>query len=1066
MMSISPPHLYPTTHRSFPASRCVSAWLATLLLLNAAPLLAESPDWENERINAINKEAPAVSGLPFPDRAMALSMDRAASPWFLLLNGDWKFHWTPHPDKRPLDFYRPDFNDAQWNVLPVPSNWQLHGYGKPLYTNVTYPFQKDEPRVMTPPEDSTWTAAEWPNQVGSYRRTFHLPVAWQARRTFVEFAGVDAAFYVWINGDRVGYSEDSRTPAVFDITEYLQAGENTIAVEVYQFCDGSYLEDQDMWRLSGIFRDVFLWSAADLRIRDYFFQVDLDEDYQDATVSLTAEVDHRGESDRPVTLDAELVAADGDHVATWSVNTTAVAGESTSVAWAPQVIGNPRKWTAETPHLYRLVVTLKDAEGRVVESRSHHVGFREVAIQDGLLTVNGRPILVKGVNRHEHDPRTGHVVDMASMRRDIVLMKQNNINTVRTSHYPNDPRFYDLCDQLGLYVIDEANIESHGYGWGPRSNKLAKEKRWVKAHLERTKAVVERDKNHPSVIIWSLGNESGNGVCFKATYNWTKQRDAGRPVQYEQAHEMENTDIVCPMYMKIEQMIRYAERDDITRPLIQCEYAHAMGNSVGNLQDYWDAIEKYPALQGGCIWDWVDQGLESPIPSANTQGTYFAYGGDFGDLPNDADFCCNGLVQPDRRPNPHLWEVRKVYQNIKVTAEQLAEGKIRVANRFHSTNLDAFHAAWILRVDGEIVSQGDLGSLNIAPETHDWIDLPASALAAETSGEKLLTVRFLLPQATDWAPRGHVVAWDQLQLQDRAAHEDLPGGPVDVETQSDAVVFEGSDFRAAMDLATGDLVSWRVRGQELLAAPLQLNFRKEANSNQRASDIWQKDFGPWLAAAESRRVVNYEMAETSGQPQVRFHVALPAVGTATAAVTYAVGGDGTLDVTVDLDPQQERRKPLLPRVGMRMGVAQELHHVRWHGRGPHETYADRKTGGEVAIYESDVDLMWHPYVRPQDTGNRTDTRWFSIGDRDQRLIRVQALDSLLSFSTLPFTLDDLRKATHPHDLSTGDTNWVFIDHRVHGVGGDNSWGERTHPQYTLPGNQAYQFRFRLRAKSK
>ena len=593
---------------------------------------------------------------------------------------------------------------------------------------------------------------------------------------------------------------------------------------------------------------------------------------------------------------------------------------------------------------------------------------------------------------------------------------------------------------------------------GANGNKLAKEKRWVKAHLERTKALVERDKNHPCVIIWSLGNEAGNGVCFIATYNWVKQRDPSRPVQYEQAGEMENTDIVCPMYMKIPQMIKYAERTDITRPLILCEYAHAMGNSVGNLQDYWDAIEKHPALQGGCIWDWVDQGLRAPVPSANSSETYFAYGGDFGDQPNDGDFCCNGLVQPDRQPHPHLWEVKKVYQNIKVTAEDLAAKTVQVENKFYFTNLDQFDCQWIIRTDGQITEQGTLGRLDVPPRSSQVVAIPCTEVA---EGEVLLTVAFTIPEQNGWADTGHVVAWDQLPLSTWAPPVALATGLIQVDESEQAIVASGPEFRLEFDKTKGDLISMQRGGKEMLAQPLRPNFYKVPNSNQRANDIWLKDFGYWLEAADSRKVCDSSVESSDAGTTIQFQLALPTADKTTLAVTYEISPTGDIDVTMDVDPKQERRKPLLPRVGMVMAIPKNMNRVTWYGRGPHETYCDRLTGGEVAIYEKTVDQMWHSYVRPQDTGNRCDTRWFTIDDKATQRLRISQLGELLSFSTLPFTLAELAAATHPYELPRNDFTLVFIDYKVHGVGGDNSWGERTHSPYTLPGNRAYQLRFRL-----
>ncbi|MHC4180115.1 MAG: glycoside hydrolase family 2 TIM barrel-domain containing protein, partial [Planctomycetota bacterium] len=616
--------------------RITASAAAFLVLLggSASTMAAEPPDWENPKVFGIGKEPPHATMMSYPEPGWALKGNRKVAPYFLRLSGDWKFRWAPNPDQRPKDFYRVDYDDGRWDEIPVPSNWQMHGYGIPVYTNITYPFRNDPPRVMGEPPKN-YTNFRWRNQVGSYRRTFEVPEAWGGRQVFIQFDGVDSAFYLWINGQKVGYSQGSRTPAVFNVTKHLRRGKNLLAAEVYQHCDGSYLEDQDFWRLSGIFRDVYLWSVGELHVRDFFIRTELDEKYRDATLKVEAEIVNYGDKAARCGLEAGLFDRRGRKISTLDIGSIEVPADGTAEVTTPTAtLKNPAKWTAETPNLYRLVLTLTDAAGKVAEATSHNVGFRKVEIRDGQLLVNGRAIYLKGVNRHEHDPATGHTVSVASMTRDIRLMKQLNINTVRTSHYPDDPRWYDLCDCYGLYVIDEANVESHG------AQRLARDPQWRDAHLDRTIRMVERDKNHPSVILWSLGNEAGDGSNFAATSSWIRRRDPSRPVHYEQAGTGPNTDVVCPMYATIQRIVRYGESDP-SRPMILCEYAHAMGNSVGNLQDYWDAIEKYPALQGGSICDWVDQRLWKDVPvgdkapAENPRGAkrFLAYGGDFGDQP-------------------------------------------------------------------------------------------------------------------------------------------------------------------------------------------------------------------------------------------------------------------------------------------------------------------------------------------------------------------------------------------------------------------------------------------------
>ena len=1016
--------------------------------------LAAAPDWENEQVIGRNKEPGRAMAFPYPDRARALQATREATPYFQSLNGPWRFHWVPHPDQRPADFYRPEFDVSGWKTVSVPGNWQCQGYGMPLYTNITYPFRADPPRVMGEPP-AEYTNFQARNPVGSYRRTFEVPADWKGRQVFLQFDGVDSAFYLWINGRQVGYSEDSRTPAVFHINRYLQDGPNVLAVEVYRYSDGSYLEDQDFWRLSGIYRNVYLWSTADLHLRDFFIHADLDDQYRDAQLRVEAEV--RNFADRPqaFTVEAKLLDGVGKTVFQGVVAGGDAGAAATAAVTLNQPVPNPAKWSAEQPNLYRLLLTLKDAAGKVVEVTTCRVGFRRVEMKNGFLLVNGQRIDLKGVNRHEHDPVDGHTVSVESMLQDIHLMKKLNVNAVRTCHYPNDPQWYDLCDRLGLYVIDEANIESHGMGYGEKS--LAKDRAWKEAHLDRTRRMVERDKNHPSVIIWSLGNEAGNGENFYATYDWIKRRDASRPVQYERAGLERNTDIYCPMYATIEHMIEYA-RQNPDRPLIQCEYAHAMGNSVGNLQDYWNAIETHPSLQGGFIWDWVDQGLLVDVPNGRGR-KYLAYGGDFGDRPNDGNFCCNGVVHPDRTPHPHAWEVKKVYQDVKVQALDLDAGKVRVQNKSFFTDLNELEAEWLLQCDGRAVQSGSLGRLDVPPQTGREIAIPFEK-PGDGTGEYLLTVSFTLAKAKPWAAKGYVVAWDQFEMPWRqAAPAALGGGsePPVLKTTEDKLLVSGEGWTAAIGRASGELTSYRVDGVERLATPLVPSFWKAPNDNQLRSRYLQQT-QPWRSAAAGRKLTSLQTSESAGVVQAIARYQLP-VGGAGGEVVYRFARDGRVGIETSYAPGQGK-PTILPRFGVSWTMPRAYDRVAWYGRGPQETYWDRQTGGEIAIYESTVDEMVFPYVRPQDTGNRCDVRWMTVTDQAGNGVRIVG-DAPLSASVWPFTIADVEAALHPHELPRRECNTVFVDFRLHGVGGDNSWGALTHPEYTLPGDKPYRFEFTI-----
>jgi beta-galactosidase len=638
----------------------------SLILLSPGGGVAEVNDWENPEMIGRNNEPAHCTLVPYADTRSALTGTPETSPYYKLLSGKWKFHWVKNFAGVPKDFHKVDYDVSDWKHIPVPSMWQLQGYGIPRYLNTRYAFKADPPHV---PTDY--------NPIGLYRTEFTVPADWERRQVFLHFEGVDSAFYLWINGQEVGYSQGSMTPAEFRITPYLRPGENILAAQVIRWSDGSYLECQDMWRLSGIFRDVYLFSTPTVHLRDFFVRSYLDGQNRDAVLSVVAMLHNY--SHKPAgahSVDVTLLDGKGNPVGKsplMSDRIASISGSSDGTIEIRMNVSNPLKWSAEAPNLYVVMLELKDATGKIIEVERCNFGFRKVELTNGQLQVNGRSILIKGVNRHEFDPDRGRAVTYERMVQDIELLKRNNINAVRTSHYPDNPKWYDLCDRYGIYLIDEANIESHGIGYDPAKT-LGNKPEWQLAHMDRTISMVERDKNHPSIIIWSLGNEAGDGINFEATSAWIHQRDPSRPVHYERAMDYRNhtarphTDIVCPMYAGIGWLQQYAKTGQ-DRPLILCEYAHAMGNSVGNLQDYWDTIEAYAHLQGGFIWDWVDQGLRKSAkrtPDGAESADYWAYGGDFGDQPTDGNFCCNGIVQPDRKPNPSLYEVKKVYQYIKV----------------------------------------------------------------------------------------------------------------------------------------------------------------------------------------------------------------------------------------------------------------------------------------------------------------------------------------------------------------------------------------------------------------
>ena len=792
----------------------------------------EVPDWENPEMIGWNKEPAHCTLMPYADIESALTGTREASPFHKLLNGKWKFNWVAKPADRPVNFYRLDYDVSGWAEIPVPSNWELQGYGVPIYTNATYPFASSPPRVTSTPP-SSYTSYTQRNPVGSYRTEFTIPPEWSGRKVFIHFDGVMSAFYLWINGQQVGYSEDSMTPAEFDITNYLVAGTNVLAAEVYRWCDGSYLEDQDTWRLSGIYRDVYLFSTPQVHIGDFFVVCDLDAQYQDATLKVTTTIhNYAKKSAGAHTVEVMLLDADGKAVGgevLMSSKAEGVAASGEDVVEMQTTVTNPHKWTAETPYLYKVLLTLKDSKGKIIEVERCNFGFRKVELKGGQLLVNGKAILFKGVNRHEHDPDHGRAIPLSRMMQDIKLLKQNNINAVRTSHYPDDPKWYDICDKFGLYLIDEANIESHGMGH--HENPIANDPDWKEAHLDRVKRMVERDKNHPSVIIWSLGNEAGDGSNFEAASEWVHARDKTRPVQYEPAREKPYTDIVCPMYAPIERIAKYAEVEQ-KRPLILCEYSHAMGNSVGNLQDYWDIIEKYKHLQGGFIWDWADEALRKRSPDGRE---FWAYGGDYGDKPNDNNFLCNGIVQPDRKANPSLYEVKKVYQYIKAEPIDLINGKVRIRNKYDFVSLDFVDISWELTADGKMLQEGKLPKMSIAAKEGQEVTIPFKRPELEAGVEYWLKIIFTLADDTPWADRGHVVAWDQFQIP-----FDVPPVPqVDVNNmaelqlqQSDETVrVTGKDFTVTVGKKSGAIESFKFGDKELVSAALIPNFWRVPTDN-------------------------------------------------------------------------------------------------------------------------------------------------------------------------------------------------------------------------------------------
>jgi len=1038
------------------------------------------PDWENQLVFGRDKLPARNAAWPCPDAASALASDYDHSPWVRSLNGEWSFRWSPDPAVRPVNFFARDFDASQWRTIRVPSCWELEGYGVPLYVNSRYPFAPHPPRVMDepPPEFTTYRQR---NPVGSYRRTFTVPDEWRdQRRVLLHFAGVSSAMRVWLNGREVGYSEDSRLPAEFDITDHLRADENLLAVEVYKYSDGSYLEDQDMWRLAGIFRDVFVYCAPTTSIWDFHVVAQLDAKGSNAAVTLhttlrnTDRLDVGGLRVRLSLVSPQRTVVDGRALiddALSSVTPGFSSHTSASVS-----IRAPLLWSPETPHVYDAVVELL-RDGRVIEARHCEVAFRRVELRDQQFFVNGRAMKIKGINRHEFDPSTGYTLTRERMLQDARLIKQANFNFVRTSHYPNDPRWYELCDRLGLFVMDEANVETHGLSYHRRILPGDRDD-WRAACVDRVERMVIRDRSHPCVAMWSLGNEAGYGNVFLSMREAVRAADPElRPIHYADMNLVADLDSqTYPTIEWLEQHVagkatrkgEHGESSNIEqhgtypsgRAFLMNEYAHAQANSLGNFSDYWEVIERHPMLIGGFVWEWVDQ---TPYKTGADGKRFFAYGGDFGDEPNDGYFSCKGLVSAEREPRPHYWEAKKVQQFIKVTSDDLVHGKVTIRNQYLFTDLNAFACEWVLEEDGRPITQGVLPTLALAPGNVRTITVPWGAPTWRAGREYFLTLRFRLRDATLWADAGHVVAWEQLAVPDPAPGATSRGIADELRTngawrrERDDWIAEVSGVVARVDGQSGLLVGLSAHDQNSLAAPLALNFWRVPIDNDygwKASEM----MGAWRDAARDARLVSLSCVDSADGPTLLAELDLPATKS-TVRLTYALTAKGRVRVKVALAPGVGA--PELPRVGVTFAVPRSWSSVRWFGRGPQENYADRYTGAAIGLYASTVEAWITPYVRPQENGHRTDVRWLELTDARGNGLRANALEQPLGVNTWPYSADDLAAAKHNTDLPRRDFNTVFLDGWQMGVGGDNSWGLPVHDKYRLPADRTYTFAFEL-----
>lgn len=1011
-------------------------------------------DWENPAVFAVGREAARATSVSYANASQALS--QASSDRYISLNGKWKFAWSATPDARPVDFYKTTYNVSTWADINVPGNWEMQGYGIPIYTNVVYPFPKNPPYI--PHTD---------NPVGSYKRTFTVPADWKNDRVILHFAGSTSAMYVWVNGQKVGYTQSVKNASEFDITKYLVDGENQLACEVYRWSDGSYLEDQDFWRLSGLEREVALYRVPKTSIRDFFVHPDLDSKYKNGFFSVDVELANTA-AQQNVSLSATVYNKEGKQLK--SATRAMQLNEKANLLLDLKSLGNVNLWSNETPYLYTVVLELKDAAGNTIEARSARFGFRKIEIKDAQLMVNGKPLEVHGVNLHEHNQYTGHVVDRETMLKDIRTMKQNNINAVRMSHYPQTTLWYDLCDEYGLYIVDEANIECHAMGaekqgWYDTTVHPACIPAWHDAILDREYSLVERDKNHACVIAWSMGNECGNGDNFRDAYKWIKSRDNSRPVQFEQADESDNTDIICPMYPSIEYMKNYAADESKTRPFIMCEYAHAMGNSSGNFQEYFDIIRSSKRLQGGFIWDWVDQGL---LTKDENGKEYWAYGGDFGAsmYHSDENFCLNGLVQPDRTPHPGLKEVKKVYQDIRFSAANIANGEFTVENHFAYRNLKDYNFKWEYVVNGEVAKSGTLPTLNVAPGATKTVRVKLDDVPLSENHEAYLSVYAYTRSGDSIIPADHEVAREQWLVSESnyfAVVDTVTTNPLTMQERGNTIyIYGANNTTVAIDRNSGALVGYFAKDCNLLQSSLQPDFWRAPTDNDWGNGA-QSRCNVWRTAGTNKKLKSLNVDKQSDKIVVSVVYRLTDVNS-DYKVTYTTLRNGNLSVDVDWQAGSADLPEML-RFGMQMTMNQQYKNLKWYGRGPEENYSDRNTATFMGTYSGNVTDQYYPYIRPQESGNKTDVRWAEITNDAGFGLKIAG------HQPLSITVTDVDKSAidpglDKHQMHNSDvvrSTWavfVNIDLAQRGVGGDNSWGAAPHAPYLLNANH-YSYGFTL-----
>ncbi|HVX27013.1 MAG TPA: glycoside hydrolase family 2 TIM barrel-domain containing protein [Parafilimonas sp.] len=1009
--------------------------IIALLLPVSSLLHAQKNEWLDPNINEINRLPMHTNFFTYENESEALNGVMESSGNYMSLNGYWKFNWVKNADMRPLDFFKTDYNDKGWNNLPVPGIWEVNGYGDPLYTNINYPWSNQF--ANNPPLVPVLN-----NHVGSYRKEFFIPANWKDKDIIAHFGSVTSNMYLWINGQFVGYSEDSKLEAEFDITKYIQPGtKNLFAFQVFRWCDGSYLEDQDFWRLCGVGRDCYLFARPQQHVDDIRVNTALDDQYKNAQLNIAINIAGNA------TADFKLLNEVGAEAGNASTQGNGMHNVSISV-------NNPLKWTAETPHLYTLITTLKN-KNETLGVIPVKIGFRKIEIKNAQLLVNGQPILIKGVDRHEMDPDDGYNISPARMLEDITIMKKNNINAVRTSHYPDNNLWYDLCDKYGIYVVAEANLESHGMGYGDKT--LAKNPLYAKAHMERNERNVQRNFNHPSVIIWSMGNEAGFGPNFENVYRWIKKEDTTRPVQYERAENNEFTDIFCPMYLEPDECIKYANSNP-SKPLIQCEYAHAMGNSEGGFKDYWDIIRKYPKYQGGFIWDFVDQSLRRDSNGV----AFYAYGGDFNKYdPSDKNFLDNGLIGPDRVLNPHMHEVGYFYQSIWATPVDLNKGSINIYNENFFKDLSNDYLEWQLLVNGVVAQTGTVNELNVEPHQTKEIQLPYKLDSIDSNAEVLLNIYFKQKTTKDLIPANYVVAKNQLTIspyhfnttnavQVNNANDNVDSLSV-MDSDRNYLIIQNNTVRIDFNRHDGFLSRFEINGQPMMLKDVELkpNFWRAPTDNDFGADL-QNEYSAWKQPAF--KLTSFTNEKSDSVVTVKANYDMPSVS-AKLMLIYEISTDGKIKVTQQLIADKTAKVANMFRFGMQMQMPKDDEYIQYYGKGPYENYLDRNSSSFIGVYKQTVDEQFYPYIRPQETGTKTGIRWWQQTNRGGNGLMFYS-DSALSMSALHYSIESLDDGTEKHQRhgalvpQVNYTN-VCIDKVQMGLGCINSWGAIPLDKYLL-----------------